>query len=273
MKNINLSKFPIKLKNSKIKIRYFYRPGKRGTIIFIHGLGCSKEDFIDAVKVKGLKDYEIFAFDWPGVGNSLYPSRKSLGINDLVKIIEHTAKKFSFKKFILVGHSIGGIATLLYAEKYPKKVAGFVNVEGSLVSQNARWSRKIKKAGLDIFRNRLFPDMVEDLKKSKNRGFKRYGRQLDGVSIKSYFDFSVSHAKICKNGHLLKNFLKINLPKIFIYGAENKNWLSVIEKLKKSRCLVKAIPQSHHFPFIDNPPGFYKVLVKFTDNVFANPKS
>ncbi|MEK7659294.1 MAG: alpha/beta hydrolase [Patescibacteria group bacterium] len=273
MKKIHFSYFNIKLKASKVKLSYFDRPGKKGTIVFIHGLGCSKEDFINAVKVKGLKDYEIFVFDWPGAGRSSYPSKKSLGINDLVEVIDYVVKKFSFKKFILVGHSLGGVVGLLYSVKHPRKVAGFINIEGSLVSRNARWSRKIRKMGFRIFKNGPFQELKSALKKSKNFGFRKYAKTLDSVLIKSYFDFSVSHAKICKNEYLLKKFLELKLPKIFIHGAENKNWVPVIKKLKKSGCSVAGISKSHHFSFIDNPSLFYKVLAKFADEVFANQKS
>ncbi len=252
-----------KIKLSKLKISYFHRPGKRGTIIFVHGLGCSKDDFINVTKAKELRDYELFSFDWPGAGESTYPKSKALEIKDLVKIINAFAIKFSVKRFILVGHSVGAVAALLYVVKYPKKVAGFLNVEGSLVFQNAWWSRKIKKAGFDIFRKKLFPDMVKDLKESKNRGFKRYSHQLSNVSIKSYFDFSISHAKICKNEYLLKKFLKLKIPKVFIHGAKNKVWLPVIKELKKNSSIVKVIPKSHHFSFIDNPNEFYKILLAF----------
>ena len=77
MKKIKFLKLSVNLKGSKIKISYFHRPGKKGTIIFVHGLGCSKEDFLGATKVKELKDYELLAFDWPGAGESSYPSKKS----------------------------------------------------------------------------------------------------------------------------------------------------------------------------------------------------
>lgn len=269
MKKIKFSKLSVNINGSKIKINYFHRAGKKGTIIFVHGLGCLKEDFIKAAKVKELKDFELLAFDWPGAGESPYPKNKTLSIDDLVQIINDIAVKFSLKRFILVGHSIGGVAALFYAAKYPKRVVGFVNVEGSLVSRNARWSREIKKMGLDVFRDKPFQQMKTNLKKHEKLGFRRYAKTLDSVSIKSYFDFSVSHAKICKNEYLLKKFLGLKIPKVFIYGSENKSWLTIAKKLNENYCRVMVIPQAHHFPFIDNPAVFYKVLAKFAEDLFV----
>src|SRR3989338_175718 len=269
MKDTKFSGLLLKNKDSNLKISYFHRPGKKGTIIFIHGLGCSKEDFLIATKSKNLKDYEIFAFDWPGVAGSSYPKNKALGINDLVKIIDHIVLKFSLKKVILVGHSLGSVAGLLYSVEYPKRTSGFVSVEGSLVSRNALWSREIKKMGLEVFRNKTLEEMKAGLKKSKFLGFRKYAKTLDLISKKSYFDFSVSHAEICINNYLLNKFLKLKLSKVFIYGKENKGWVPVIKKLKKEHCLVKSIPESHHFSFIDNPDVFYRILAEFTNDAFS----
>lgn len=53
----------------KFEIAYFYRPGKLGTILFLHGLGASKEDFRWAFEDGRLMDYNIVVWIFLGMEN------------------------------------------------------------------------------------------------------------------------------------------------------------------------------------------------------------
>ena len=53
-------------------VSYFDRPGSGPTILYIHGLGCSKADFIDMSFVPELKPSRLISADNPGCGDSSY---------------------------------------------------------------------------------------------------------------------------------------------------------------------------------------------------------
>ncbi len=255
-----LKRKKIIIRNRLITVNYFYRPGSAGLIIFIPGLGCLKEEYSGAFQSGLLKRFALLVFDWP---------QEQLNLRDIAYITHQIAGGYA-KKYIIVSHSAGGAAGLLCIKEKPQNVVGFVNIEGSLIADNARWSRKIVKMGIKSLREKNFGSLVRSLQTSKNPGFRNYGKELAGISIKSYFSYSRSHARYVQGERLLNQYIKLNIPKIFIYGIQNKSWKNTIKKLKEGKCAVANIPKSHHFPHIDNPRYFYNFIYKFARKIFIS---
>jgi pimeloyl-ACP methyl ester carboxylesterase len=53
-------------------LRYFDRPGSGPAILYIHGLGCSKADFMEMTSVPELQSFRLVCTDNPGCGDSSY---------------------------------------------------------------------------------------------------------------------------------------------------------------------------------------------------------
>lgn len=258
-------------RNQPLKIEYFLRRGEKETVLYIHGLGCSKDDFFGALKADGLKDHTLAAFDFPGCGYSTYPKEMALGIDDLVEITDIIVSKLSLKNLILVGHSMGGLVALLYAEKHCENVRGFINVEGNLASRDSTISRRVTKYGFDEFKDILFQIFKEKLLATRNVGFKKHVEILEKYSSesskKAFFDYSPSLMEYSDSCNLIQRFSGIKIPTIFVYGSENSNRISYIKDLKKAGCKIAEISGSNHFPHYDNPKEFYDVISKFLDEL------
>ena len=61
-----------KLLQIECLLRYGPENSDGKTILYLHGLGCSKDDFAPAAEVKELEHFTLAAFDFPGCGNSSY---------------------------------------------------------------------------------------------------------------------------------------------------------------------------------------------------------
>ncbi|MBI4669900.1 MAG: alpha/beta hydrolase [Elusimicrobia bacterium] len=249
------------------QIEYFSRPGPKETIVYLHGLGCFKEDFTPILDCHGFKDHALMAFDFPGHGNSPYPPKAMLGINDLVEIANKVRLRLKINRLIIIGHSMGGLVGLLYAIQYPKQVKGFINVEGNLVSEDCSISRQVAK--LNVLKCKTF---LRDLKQKKacstNRGFQKYAQSLQKVNPRAYFHYCLSLVEYSDGGNLLRKFAGLGMPKLFIYGSENKH-LSYLPKLKNSGCEVREIANSNHSPGYDNPKAYCQTINNFLHGHFA----
>jgi pimeloyl-ACP methyl ester carboxylesterase len=67
-------------------VSYFDRPGSGPTILYIHGLGCSKADFIDMTFVPELKPFRLISADNPGCGDTSYDEKHPLNIDAVVEL-------------------------------------------------------------------------------------------------------------------------------------------------------------------------------------------
>ncbi len=114
-------------KERPIEIAYTMRPGRDKAILFLHGLGASREDFQKAFEDERLNGYTLISFDFPGHGNSPYVAQ--LDMNDLAEITKCFAEALKLNSFILIGHSMGGVVGLLYTQKYSSDIKAFINIE------------------------------------------------------------------------------------------------------------------------------------------------
>jgi pimeloyl-ACP methyl ester carboxylesterase len=102
--------------------------GKSGDqIVLLHSMGMDAHGF-DAFSESLSKDYHILAIDLLGHGYSNSP-KEPVGVEEHTEVIRGVALDRGFKKNILIGHSIGGMISMIYAAKYPKEVEKVVLVD------------------------------------------------------------------------------------------------------------------------------------------------
>jgi pimeloyl-ACP methyl ester carboxylesterase len=258
MPTIESQKLKIAYQSQTLEIEYFFRPGPKETVLYLHGLGCSKNDFLDACDKNSLYAHSLIAFDFPGHGGSNYPNRP-LNIDDLVEITHLVVVKLDLHGITLIGHSMGGLVGLLYAEKYPKNIKAFINVEGNLTSEDCFFSRQITQVDFETFRQKTFHDFKTKLQKSENVGFQKYAETLEKFQpIKAMHDYSPSIVQYSESGTLIQKFLSLEMPQFFIYGSENSHSSSILElKQQFDHCWEFL---GNHFPQYDFPLEFYRYL-------------
>ena len=253
----------ITYQDQPLRIEYFLRPGKGETVLYLHGLGCSKDDFIESADVRELEAHTLVGFDFPGCGRSPYPENVTIGIDDLVEITNIFVSRLSLGDLVVVAHSMGGLVGLLYVKNYSEHVKGFVNIEGNLASEDCFFSRKVIQYDLDGFKKTLLPKVFQNLSGSTNKGYKKHFEIFKTYSSpKAIFDCCPSLVDYSDNGNLIQVLAELKIPKLFIHGSENSS-LSYIPMLKEKGCEVVEIAGADHFPGYDNPRDFYKVISSF----------
>ncbi len=93
--------------------------GDGEVIIFLHGWANSKEIYRDLILYLA-KYYRCISIDLPGFGKSDVVD--NLTLSKMSRIVDNVINKIGIKKFNLVGHSLGGAVSLVYASKYQEKI-------------------------------------------------------------------------------------------------------------------------------------------------------
>ena len=263
-------KLEIDYRNHLLQIGYFIRRGRKDAVIYLHGLGCSKNDFLEAVSRAELKEYTLIAFDFPGCGDSPYPDDLHLEMDDLVEITHLVVSALPVDDFVIIGHSMGGLVALLFVERYGEHVKGFINVEGNLAPEDCFFSREVAQHSFTHFTTAAFKEIKHRLAQSKNKGFQKYAETLEtSASEKAFFDCCPSLVDYSEHGNLIQRFIALKIPKMFVYGSENRT-LSYFTTLRESGCELVEIPRSIHFPGYDNPQAFYQAIAEFLWKNFSS---
>lgn len=153
---------------------------QRGLVFVMHGLGGFKEQdhiqtFADAFNER---DFTTVCFDTTNsVGESAGKYEDATVTNyyeDLEDVINWASTQSWYKEpFCLAGHSLGGICTSLYAEKYPEKVLALALispvVSGKLSFEahkkyNAKELEDWERTGWLIKESKSKKDLVKKLK-------------------------------------------------------------------------------------------------------------
>ena len=262
MIGVEFNRLTIVYRERSLQIEYLLRRGQKEAVLYLQGLGCSKDDFIGATNIRELQSYTLAAFDFPGCGNSPYPENMTLGIDDLVEITDIVVSRLNLGDFAVIGHSMGGLVALLYAEEHGEQVKGFINVEGNLASEDCFFSRKVANYGSTGFTKEVLKNYQQKLAQSDNKGSREFAKALQSASEKALFYYASPLVDYSDNGNLIPRFTGLEIPKLFVYGSENR-WLSYIPRLEDSGCEVVEIPDSGHFPGYDNPQAYYQVISDF----------
>jgi pimeloyl-ACP methyl ester carboxylesterase len=250
----------VALRGRDIRLSYFDRPGDQGAIFYVHGLGCSKADFLEMTEDPCLHSCRLIAYDHPGCGDSPYDPAHPLNIDDLAELVHSFTTALGLSNFLLVGGSMGGLVALLYAERHVSKITGFVNVEGNLAPEDCMFSRQTAAHDYSQFENEIFPKIKGGLAAPHTTvGTKRHLQVLQRAVPHAYHDYSPQIVHYSDHGNLLERFVSLPVPRYFVYGSENRH-LSYIPQLRQLDCEVIEIPNANHFLFYDNPSAFAALL-------------
>jgi pimeloyl-ACP methyl ester carboxylesterase len=258
-----MKNFTINIPRVKIstEIAAYVRDTGRDIIFFIHGLGCTKESFVDAWNSQRLEEYAIITPDLPGFGNSPEHSEFSYRLEDHAEICRLLLEQYPGKKVHLVGHSMGGAIALLLIDLAPGRIVSFTNVEGNLFNTDCSISRSVVTSpSFESFKQTLFNRLkYYDILKT-DRGTRLWAEWIEKSAPDAFNRSAESLVRWTDSGMLLEKFKNLKCKKTYFCGEKNsrRKVLDLISGIQ-----IVSISGSGHFPMNDNPNEFYYKLSRF----------
>jgi len=245
--------FKIEFWGKQFELSARHKDGGGDLILFIHGLGCSKESFDEAFGFTDLADCQLLAVDLVGYGDSSRPRDFSYSMEDQAEILKLALDDITFDRLHIVAHSMGCAVGLLMVDDLADTLASFVNVEGNLIGADCGLiSRKATGIAYDDFKDTFFD-------KVRRRGPRPWVEQSAKSDFWGFYRSCESLVQWSDTEKLLEMFLALEADKVYVYGDENAD----MEILGRLEGITKiAVPDSGHFVMNDNPAEFYGLLNK-----------
>ncbi|KAF6818042.1 alpha beta hydrolase protein [Colletotrichum musicola] len=255
---------PLTLNNTKMSISTVRRDSPSPPIIFLHGFGGTKEDFSDINLHPSLSHRAFIAYDAPGSGSSTVSDFSALSMPFLVSVAEAVLKFLGVGRFHLVGHSMGGLAALLLAQRNPGAVLSFVDIKGNLAPEDCFLSRQILDFPSDD-PEAFFSDFVERTRRAAFFGSGAYAAGLRAkVRAEAARPIFESMVEISDHEDLLGAFEGLACPKMFMFGEQHAS-LSYLPRIAAAGVELAEIPRSGHFVMYTNPVAMWERIADFVE--------
>lgn len=236
-----------KIELAEYQLSYLFREGGDQCILFIHGLGCSKESFSDAFDGHYFPDeYTLIAPDLLGHGDSSSPDNFSYKLEEQADLLSALLKSLGLFNPNIVAHSMGGVIALLLIDRLDQ-VSSYFSLEGNLIAEDCNISKKVSLIDEGKFVNNYFS--IAPL------NFRCRGYESDPPASPLAFHRSASSlVQWSFHGDLLRKFNDLTIKKSYIYGEENKK-ISLLNMLDDTDLI--RIKGCGHFMMMDNPTDTY----------------
>lgn len=253
----------IDVQGTALDIEFLHRDGDKTPILFLHGFGSTKEDYADIMFWPAFDGHAVLAYDAPGFGQSRTAEPSALSIPFLVETAKTMLANFNIKKFHLVGHSMGGLTSLLLAHELGDRVLSFTDIEGNVAPEDCFLSRQIvthwdEDASADDF-------MKEFADRNRQSHFFSHHLYAASLAIKvqssSPEPIFRSMVDLSDNQPLLEWFVDLPGATCFMHGDQNAG-LTYLPHLRGQGVTVASIPHSGHFPMYANAPAMWAAIAE-----------
>ena len=255
----------------KTKINYNISRHSKEFLIFIHGAGGDLSAWNKERTYFHRKGISTLAIDLRGHGKSERPNKlEDYRLAKFAKDINEIIKKENIKKFIIVGHSFGGVITIKFHELFPKKSKAYI-----LIATTHKSPKSIKK----MFKQKGFVNLINKfLSKTSSKkgshvdfnkfvGTKDYSprRILSDITHTSFKSWFFTYQSL-SDFNLTKSLNKMKQSVLIIEGE--KDSIFKVPVAKKMHKLLKhskldIIPKANHMIVINNPKAIKKEILEF----------
>ena len=229
-------------------------------VLFVHSFGGSTQHW--AAQLEHLRtNRQAVAFDLRGHGQSDAPGNNDYNVESLTNDIAAVADSLKLKRFMLVGHSMGGSAAIAYAGKHPDRVAGLLltGTPGKTPKEQAApiiaslESDKYEKV-MEDYMKQLLANAKPETEKLEREGMNKISKEASLSIIKAAFQFDPLPS--------LRNYPG---PKLIVSASKDEQPGSLHQLLPEIP--FKKVEGTSHWIQMDKPDEFNKILDGFLEKV------
>ncbi len=255
------------------KHNWVYLDGGKGeTVILIHGFGLSKDLWGDMLPLMS-KSYRIIAPDMPCFGETMPVDGEHYTVSNQAQRLRDFISALKLESFHIVGVSMGGAISAVYASQHPDKVKsltliGPFGVESKIKSD----FQKAYQKGENPLVFKTTEGFDETVAYGSNKPEKVPGhlKSFITAAVATRYDFNKKNFKeqIDSEGwDMLRKYLrKIDSPSLVIFGDKDRIFdVSCIDIFSKEIRNVKpaVIKDAGHLTYLDKPVETVKYVKDF----------
>ncbi|HTA26711.1 MAG TPA: alpha/beta hydrolase [Bacteroidia bacterium] len=269
----------------KAKIRYSDE-GKGRALVLVHGFPLNLQVWKE-FSAELAKHFRVIAIDLPGFGES-----ENIGYVHSMELMAQCVKEvmdnLGLRRYILVGHSMGGYAGLAFGELFPDNLRGFVMFHSSSYKdsdekkidreRSIETIKKKRKSYLKIFTGNMFATptpLLEGEGRVRSFGVKELKeclkkvQEIANTASARALVAATEGMKNRKDREIILRFAQY--PVLFIFGKKDKifkleNVLPQAETPADKEVLI--LENAGHMGFYEAKEETLNAIIKFANRCF-----
>jgi pimeloyl-ACP methyl ester carboxylesterase len=250
-----------------------YGTDGQSPILCVHG-GAAHAHWFDFFAPGFSTDFHVRALDFRGHGDSQWMTPPDYTYEVYASDLAAVVDKLDLRDFVLIGHSMGGLVSLLYTATYPGRIRALIIVDSTLRMAEDRVAM-LRNVGNRpgsryatheefLTRYRLRPDGTTAAPEIIRHLAERGGRQLPNGTWTHKFDRNVYAQRNSFDG--IPYCRQITIPTLVVKGDRSPRVTPQLIAEAQAQCPtleLAEVPHADHHVFLDNPPGFERVVKEF----------
>lgn len=235
--------------------------GQGSAVLLTHGFSATSGMWAGQADVLA-GDHTVIRWDMRGHGQSEYPTDPAeysieATVQDMVDVLDQVG----VARAVLVGHSLGGFASLEFVRRHPGRVSGLVLVDTGPGFRNDE-ARAAWNAYAETTAANLESKGLEALGRSDEVAAARH-RDATGLAL------SARRVLVQRDAAVIDALPAIAAPTLVIVGSEDRAFRSGAEYMaaKIPGAELVVVPGAGHAPNLTHPQLFDDSLRRFLDRL------
>ncbi len=250
--------------------------GQGEPVLFLHGWMGSWRYWLPTMEAISTR-FRAYSFDFWGFGDS-DKQAPAHTIEEYSAQVTRFLDGMGIARTRLVGHSMGGLVSLKTAIDHPDRIvrvatAGAV-IEGSALAPLLKMTTNQLITRLFV-RRTVVTGIWKRLLQNIRTGWNRWFQEVVDDSAKSDQDAVLQSVRSMRLADLRPELTSLKVPALIIHGAKddivNPDQVKIFEQIHVPAARVVVMPKCRHFPFMDDPETFNRLLFSFLLENRAEP--
>jgi len=211
------------------------------------------------------EQFRTYSFDFWGFGESRR-QRTTESIQNYSNQVIRFLDELGIDKVLLVGHSMGGMVALKTAINHPRRVARVAAIGAPIVGDSLSWLLKLTDRP-------VLADAFARMSWFRRFMFRRFLGETNDPAVNEILDDSVKSSSTTIQRavasmwrtDLRPELHRLTVPTLVVHGGRDEivhpNQADLFDHVPNAEVVV--MPESRHFPFLDEADLFNQVLLRF----------
>lgn len=249
-------------------------------LLLVHGFTGAKEDFADHLDALAARGWHVVAPDNRGHGASAQPDGP-YSLATFAADVVALADALGWDRFVLLGHSMGGMIVQHVVLDHPDRVVALVLMDTSHGVPDDL-DAEILALGREVVLDGGMPALLEAMRAmesdmldtpahqrllAERDGYREFGD--DKLLASSPAMWVAMIDEILGQPDRLERLRDVDVPTLVIVGEQDTAFIAHAERMAKAipGAILEVIPNAGHSPQFENPDAWWTALTSFLDGV------